>query len=142
MKESYIREILSQVKDGSMTEDEGFELLRELPYKDIGFANLDNHRQIRTGFPEVVFCQGKTSEQIRDIFAELAKHGTVMGTRADREDFAMVQELLPDARYDEMARIIYYGDKDVKTLGKVAVVSAGTADMPVAEEAALTAEIL
>ena len=142
MKESYIREILSQVKDGSMTEDEGFELLRELPYKDIGFANLDNHRQIRTGFPEVVFCQGKTSEQIRDIFAELAKHGTVMGTRADREDFAMVQEVLPDAQYDEMARIIYYGDKDAKTLGRVAVVSAGTADMPVAEEAALTAEIL
>ena len=143
MKEEYIREILSGVRDGSVSEDEAFSCLKELPYKEMGFANLDNHRQIRTGFPEVVFCQGKTSEQIRDIFAELAKHGTVMGTRATEKDFALVQELLPDAEYDSMARIIYYGLKeDAQPIGRVVVVSAGTADMPVAEEAAMTARIL
>ena len=143
MKEEYIREILSGVRDGSVSEDEAFSCLKERLYKEMGFANLDNHRQIITGFPEVVFCQGKTSEQIRDIFAELAKHGTVMGTRATEKDFALVKELLPDAEYDSMARIIYYGLKeDAQPIGRVVVVSAGTADMPVAEEAAMTARIL
>ncbi|MCQ2544964.1 MAG: hypothetical protein MJ144_00850, partial [Clostridia bacterium] len=143
MNEEYIREIINKVKSDKMSEAEAFEALKELPYKDLGFANLDNHRHIRTGFPEVVYCEGKTSEQIRDIFAELSKHGTVMGTRADKSDFACVKELLPQACYHEMARIIEYkGQANCETVGRVAVVSAGTADMPVAEEAAVTAEIL
>lgn len=143
MNEEYIREIINKVKSDKMSEAEAFEALKELPYKDLGFANLDNHRHIRTGFPEVVYCEGKTSEQIRDIFAELSKHGTVMGTRANKSDFACVKELLPQACYHEMARIIEYkGQANCETVGRVTVVSAGTADMPVAEEAAVTAEIL
>ena len=145
MRENYIKQLLKSYKEGSISEEEAYEQLWELPYKDLGFANLDNHRRIRTGFPEVVYCEGKTPEQIRDIFVELAKHGTVMGTRASAVDFAAVKEKMPEAVYHEAARIIVCKsskDADDEPIGKVAVVSAGTADIPVAEEAAVTAETL
>ncbi len=145
MREEYIRQLLKDVKEGKLSEETAYEKLRELPYKDIGFANLDNHRQIRTGFPEVVYCEGKTPEQIRDIFAELSRHGTVMGTRATAADYDAVKEVLPEAEYHTVARIIVYksiADQPEKPIGTVAVVSAGTADIPVAEEAAVTAQTL
>lgn len=141
MNEEYIRDILNKVKNGMLTEDEAFLMLKELPYKDMGFANIDNHRQIRTGFPEVVYCQGKTPQQIKEIFYELSKHGSVMGTRAEAEDYEEVIKALPDAVYHRDARIIEYGSR-MKERALVAVVSAGTADMPVAQEAAVTCEIL
>ena len=143
MREDYLKELIKDVKSGAVSEEEAFEQLKVLPYKDMGFANLDHHRQIRTGFPEVVYCEGKTPEQIRDIFEVLAEHGTVLGTRATEADFAAVQEKLPDAVYHEKARIIVSkGNIAEKPLGKVTVVTAGTADIPVAEEAAVTAETL
>jgi len=145
MREEYIKQILKSVKDGTTSEEAAYEQLKELPYQEMGFANLDHHRQIRTGFPEVVYCEGKTPAQIRDIFAELAKHGTVMGTRASEADFAAVQEKLPEAVFHEAARIIVWespADAEKAPIGMVAVVSAGTADIPVAEEAAVTAETL
>ena len=143
MREDDIKQLLKSVKEGSVSEEEAYEQLKVLPYKEMGFANLDHHRQIRTGFPEVVYCEGKTPKQIRDIFVELSKHGTVMGTRATERDFAAVKERLPEAVYHEAARIIVCkSDKDAENepIGTVAVVSAGTADIPVAEEAAQTAE--
>ena len=83
MKEKYIKEVLEKVKDGGLAVDDAYEQLRDLPFKDIGFANVDNHRAVRTGFPEVVFCQGKTPRQIAQIMAELVKNGgNIMGTRA------------------------------------------------------------
>ena len=106
MREDYIRQLLRDVKEGAVSEEDAYEQLKELPYKEMDFANLDNHRRIRTGFPEVVYCEGKTPRQIRDIFAELAKHGTVMGTRATERDYAAVKQKLPDAEYHEAARII------------------------------------
>ena len=145
MREDYIRQLLRDVKEGAVSEEDAYEQLKELPYKEMDFANLDNHRRIRTGFPEVVYCEGKTPRQIRDIFAELAKHGTVMGTRATERDFAAVKQKLPDAKYHEAARIIVSKssiDAADEPIGNVAVVSAGTADIPVAEEAAVTAETL
>ena len=145
MREDYIKTLLREVKAGEISEEDAYEQLKELPYKEMDFANLDNHRRIRTGFPEVVYCEGKTPHQIRDIFAELSKHGTVMGTRASEKDFAAVKQKLPEAEYHEAARIIVYKsgkDADDAPIGKVAVVSAGTADIPVAEEAAVTAETL
>ena len=145
MKEDYLKELIRNVKEGKVSEEEALEQLKVLPYKEMGFANLDFHRQIRTGFPEVVYCEGKTPAQIRDIFAALAEHGTVMGTRATRNDYEAVLKKLPDAVYHEAARIIVSKNADAadeEPIGKVAVVSAGTADIPVAEEAALTAEIL
>lgn len=142
MKETYIKEVIGRVKDGSISEEEAFDKLKDLPYKEMGFANLDNHRRIRTGFPEVVYCEGKTSAQVRDIFGELYRYGPVMGTRAGALDFEAVKSVVPDAEYMEEARIITAGRVDGACLGNVAVVSAGTADIPVAEEAAVTAELL
>ena len=145
MKEDYLKELIRNVKDGTVSEEEALEQLKVLPYKEMGFANLDFHRQIRTGFPEVVYCEGKTPVQIRDIFAALAEQGTVMGTRATRNDYEAVLKKLPDAVYHEAARIIVSKKTDAEDeqpIGKVAVVSAGTADIPVAEEAAVTAETL
>ena len=148
MNESYIKDILEKVESGAMEAKEAFDLLKELPYKDLGFANVDHHRTVRTGFPEVIFCEGKTSEQIRDLFAELkarrSENGRgLMGTRATAEDFACVAKALPEAVYHEEARIIEIpGAAKAETIGSVAIVTAGTADIPVAEEAAVTAEIL
>ena len=100
MQEKYIKEVLEKVKDGGLAVDDAYEQLRDLPFKDIGFANVDNHRAVRTGFPEVVFCQGKTPRQIAQIMAELVKNGgNIMGTRATAEDYKAVKELLSDAEY-------------------------------------------
>lgn len=215
MNEATIRKLLMQVKNEELNIDEACRQLKDLPYKDIGFANVDNHRALRTGFAEVVFCQGKTPGQIRDIMLELVqKGGSIMGTRATALDYEAVKEVLPQAQYDEAARIIAvlepeadtvcrsgtdgcggagsrgtrYGENECKEsshgkadcdapahsgagsggnkcnesenresshsgeirqskdadAGKpsVAVVTAGTADIPVAEEAAVTAGIL
>lgn len=149
MNESYIKDVLSKVKNGTMDDSEAFELLKELPYKDMGFANVDHQRMIRTGFPEVIYCEGKTCEQIRDIFVELVSRQEetkcgLMGTRATEKDYECVVKALPQAIYHKAARIIEvpYAKAEARTLGSVAVVSAGTADIPVAEEAAVTAQVL
>lgn len=152
MKDRHLMELLEQVKSGEIDVEKAYDELKDMPFRDMGFANVDNHRAIRTGFPEVVFCQGKTPEQIRDIMKELVSHGgNIMGTRADREDFEAVKEALPEAEYFDTARIIavrdtktaYNGQADGREeKGSVVVVTAGTADIPVAEEAAVTAEIL
>lgn len=152
MNEEYIREVLAGVSEGTVTADEAFERLKELPYKDLGFANVDHHRAIRTGFPEVIFGQGKTPQQIRDIFLELTGNGTaagnIMATRASEKAWQLVREALPDAKYYETAKIIAVTGKETEgterrtPTGSVCVVTAGTADIPVAEEAAVTAELL
>ncbi|MBQ3521120.1 MAG: nickel pincer cofactor biosynthesis protein LarB [Firmicutes bacterium] len=146
MQEKDIKKLLEQVKNNSISIDEAAETLKDLPYKEMGFANIDNHRALRTGYPEVIFCQGKTPAQIRDIMCELVKKGgNIMGTRATAEDYEAVKEALPQAVFFETARIIAVLDERKKAnenLPTVAVVTAGTADIPVAEEAAVTAEIL
>ena len=104
MQEKDIRRLLEQVKNEDMSIEEAAAVLKELPYKDMGFANVDNHRAIRTGFPEVIFCQGKTPQQIRDIMAELVKKGgRIMGTRATAGDYEAVIEALPDAVFHKTA---------------------------------------
>ena len=150
MQEKDIRKLLEQVKNQEVSIDDAYDELKELPYKDMGFANIDNHRAIRTGYPEVIFCQGKTPQQIAAIMTELSKKGVcIMGTRASAEVYKAVKEVLPDVRYYETARIIAINDdagsedkKQENRPGTVAVVTAGTADIPVAEEAAVTAELM
>ncbi|MBR6444369.1 MAG: nickel pincer cofactor biosynthesis protein LarB [Firmicutes bacterium] len=148
MKDQNIQELLKQVSGGDMTVEEAAEKLKSLPYEELGFAKVDNHRTLRTGYPEVVFCEGKTTEQIAEIFTALAeKNPRVMGTRASEEDFAAVSAKLPDAKYHKEAGIIEVKKEECpekKTDGHfdIAVVTAGTADIPVAEEAAVTAEIM
>jgi len=105
------------------------------------FAELDTDRKKRTGFPEVVFCQGKKDEFLQDIFAKLyVANGEVLGTRATKEQFEIVKSVLANAEYDEVSHIITVKGKEKKLIGNIAVCTAGTADIPVAEEAAKTAE--
>ncbi len=118
--------------------------LRDLPFRSLGFAHADTHRHLRTGFPEVIFGTGKTPSQIASLLGELGRDGAmVMATRISREVAAEVLALVPAARYLEGARIVALGPETVPTRGRgaIAVLSAGTADIPVAEEAAVTAEL-
>ncbi len=118
--------------------------LRAFPYEDLGFAKIDTHRDLRTGFPEVIFCEGKTPEQLTAVGgAVVARGGLLMATRADVAAFDAIREAVPDATYHEKARIVTAGPAREKGGGgSILVVSAGTSDMPVAEEAAVTAEIM
>lgn len=142
MEKKKIIRLLAQVKAGKMTTDEAFEKLRHLPYEDLGFAKVDHHRTVRTGFPEVVYCQNKTTPQIVAIFKSLArKNKNLLLTRAGEDVFRAVQLLSPQAEYHPLARTITLGAHKIRRKGFVAVVCAGTADLPVAEEAAVTAQV-
>ncbi|MEO8456938.1 MAG: nickel pincer cofactor biosynthesis protein LarB [Chloroflexota bacterium] len=143
MDEARLKEMLESVQRGSTTIDEALGHLRDLPYEDMGFANVDHHRALRTGFPEVVFGQGKTPEQITAIAEKLAAHGDrVLVTRTDVEAYRAVKERLPDAVFHAEARAITLErTREAKRPG-VVICCAGTSDVPVAEEAAVTAEIM
>ena len=144
MDKKRIEEILAGVAAGVMDPSEAMEKLKNLPFEDIGYANLDHHRHLRTGYPETVFCQGKTSSQITEIMEKLsAESDNVLGTRATPDDFEAVKKSVPDAKYRKEARMIVISRRPAPPTGKtVVVVTAGTADIPVAEEAAVTAETL
>ena len=135
------KEILEKVRSGEISVDTAEKFFRQKPFEDLGFAKLDTHREIRTGFGEVVFCSGKRDAHLKQIFQKLAeKEGNVLGTRASREQFELIRTLYPDAVYDPLARLVKVIRKPVELRGSVAVCTAGTADIPVAEEAAQTAE--
>jgi len=139
-----LRKLFQQVRKGQVSPDEAVQRLRHLPFEDLGFAKLDHHRALRQGMPEVIFGQGKTPPQVADIFSRLAKHGgNVLATRASDEQFEAVVAKVEKAEYRTLARAITL-KRDRKRYGKgiIAVVSAGTSDIPVAEEAVVTAEIM
>lgn len=144
MDREYLMKILNGVAEGETSPEDAADILKDLPFEDLGFANIDHHRKLRTGYPEAVFCQGKKPQQIAEIMKGLAdKNANVIGTRATFTDYEAVKAVLPDAEYFEDARIIaLLRDKVPHTEGTIAVVTAGTADIPVAEEAAVTAEAL
>ena len=144
MNESALRALLESVRSGQTDVNEAVEQLRRLPFEDIGFASVDHHRSLRCGFPEVIFCPGKTPGQVVEIFARLAAGGgNVLATRAEPEVFAAVAGRFPAAEYHEPARAITLRQgPQAEPVGHVAVVAAGTSDLPVAEEARVTAEVL
>lgn len=139
-----LRKLLEDIHQQRVSAAQGLEVLRHLPYEDLGFAQVDHHRGLRQGFPEVVFCQGKTLEQICQIAQRMRAMGSdVLATRASPEVYAAVQALFPEAVYHAQARVIVLESAPrVRTEGAVLVISAGTSDIPVAEEAAITAETL
>jgi NCAIR mutase (PurE)-related protein len=144
-----LKTLLEDVKAGRVEVSEALDLLRDLPYQDLEYALLDHHRELRKGFPEVVFCQGKTPSQVAELLSELSsRHDRVMATRADEETFRVVKERMPKAIYHAQARIIVVDTAPGETRpeaegdGHVLVISAGTSDIPVAEEAAVTLEVL
>ena len=144
MNADSLRKIFEQVRGGKLSPDEAVERLRHMPFEDLGFAKVDHHRQLRTGMPEVVFGQGKTPAQTAQIFARLAAHeGNVLATRATEAQFAAVKKKVKKAEYRELARaIVLQRDHTKYGKGKIAVVSAGTSDIPVAEEAVVTAGLM
>ena len=144
MNADSIRELFDQVRRGKLSPDAAVDRLRHLPFEDLGFANLDHHRALRNGMPEVIFGPGKTPAQVASIFSRLAKHGgNILATRVSAEQLAAVKKKVPKVEYQALARAITLR-RDRKKHGKgiIAVVSAGTSDIPVAEEAALTAEAM
>lgn len=146
MDQQQIENLLRDVKENRISIDQAVQTLRHLPFEDIGFARIDHHRQIRCGFPEVIFCLSKTKEQVRDIFTRLARTGNnVLATRASKELFDFVQREIgcENLVYESEARIIVLRQKPVsQSRGYIAVVTAGTADLPVAAEARVTAEMM
>ncbi|MHC4130679.1 MAG: nickel pincer cofactor biosynthesis protein LarB [Planctomycetota bacterium] len=144
MEAKQLKELLENVKNGDVSIDEAIGKLRHMPFEDLGFACVDHHRQIRRGFPEVIYCPGKTLEQIVKIFCNLAEKGNnVLATRASQEAFEEVVKKVPNAHYEKLARAIVLEQKEFKkTKSVLPIVTAGTADLPVAEEARITAEIM
>jgi pyridinium-3,5-biscarboxylic acid mononucleotide synthase len=139
-----IEVLLNEVREGRTDVSAAMSRLRTLPFEDLGFAKLDHHRALRTGMPEVIFGQGKSSEQVAAIFARMAKAGgNVLATRASRQAFEAVLAAEPRATYHETARAITLSQAEVPAgKGTIGVVCAGTSDLPVAEEAVVTARIL
>ena len=144
MNAESIRKLFEEVRKGKTTPDEAVARLRHMPFEDLDFAKVDHHRALRAGMPEVILGQGKTPAQVAGIFARLAEHGgNVLATRSDAKQFAAVKKKVRGVEYRELGRaIILQRDETKYGKGVIAVVSAGTSDIPVAEEAVITAEIM
>lgn len=143
MKHEELRALLASVESGDTSIDDALTRLVGMPFEDLGFARVDHHRALRTGLPEVVFCPGKTGEQVKRIFTSLAERSRpVMATRASEAIYHEVRETVPDAQYDSVARMIYLPDDTMESKGCVVIASAGTADVPVGQEASITAQLM
>ncbi len=142
----HLKKLLKEVKTGKLSIERAVEKLRHLPFEDLGFARVDHHRQLRSGFPEVIYCPGKTNEQIIAIFESLAAKGNnVLATRADEAVFDALAKTkkFPKVRYEKLARAIILEQKKLKPSKTILpILTAGTADLPVATEAKVTAEIM
>jgi len=139
-----IEKILKDFKSGKIEITEVLDKLKFLPFEDLGFAKIDTHRSLRKGFPETVFCQGKTISQILKILEVMSKHNhNILGTRADKEVYDAVRKVYEDVEYNEAAKTFVIKKEKVKLKkGKILILTAGTSDIPVAEEAAVTAQVM
>ena len=144
MDRERIKELLENVKGGKIEVADALRILKSLPYEDLGFAKIDTHRDLRKGFPEVILCKGKTLEQITKIVEGLSSGSNfIMATKANKEAYEAIRNIRTDAVYYETAGIVLIGQRKGETARKtIIVVSAGTADLPIAEEAAVTAEAM
>ena len=140
-----LRELLEKVKSGEVSIEDAGETIKRLPFDDLGYAKVDHHRAIRVGYPEVIYCENKALSHIEGIVKNMLDNsdGNILATRASREVYEHILKVAPDAEYHELARIVTVKRKEIRMVpGKVLVVTAGSADIPVAEEAAVTAEML
>ncbi len=144
MDAAALRKLLQQVRKGTLSPDEAVSRLRHMPFEDLDFAKVDHHRRLRTGMPEVIFSSGKNPQQVAKIFKSMAAHGgNVLATKANAEHFRAVKKAVRKAEYYELANaIVLKQDPNRYGKGTVVVVSAGTSDIPVAEEALVTAEVM
>ncbi len=143
MNSTQLKKLLKQVQSGKVTIQTALDQLKTLPYEDIGFASIDHHRSLRQGFPEVIFGEGKTKPQIMDIARRLLKKGNpLLATRVTPEIARALKRLNSKAVYHEAARLVSVTDPKRRRIGDIVIVTAGTADIPVAEEARITAEVM
>lgn len=135
------REVLERLKSGTISIEEAERFFKRSPYEELGYAKLDTHREIRSGFPEVVFCSGKADEHLLEIFLKLyEQNGEVLGTRASKHQYQMINKRISGLVYSPISKIMKIEKVEKEKVGRIAVCTAGTADIPVAEEAAQTAE--
>ncbi|MDS0524842.1 nickel pincer cofactor biosynthesis protein LarB [Clostridium sp. SHJSY1] len=144
MNRAELKILLESVKGNKINIDEALERLEDLPFKDLGFAMIDNHREVRVGYPEVIYCEGKTIDQVREIVEfMLSKENNILGTRATEEMYNAVKEICKETKYNKIGKTITIRKKEQElTESYIAVVSAGTSDLPVVEEAVETAKLL
>jgi NCAIR mutase (PurE)-related protein len=144
MKSEQILDLLNRIREGKLTPDQGLEKLKHLPFEDLGFARVDHHRTLRQGFPEVIFSPGKTPEQVAKIVKSLLRQkSNILVTRSNKTTYNRVRRVTTKARYHDLAQAItVVNDRKTYGDGKIYVVCAGTSDIPVAEEAALTAKLM
>lgn len=144
MDDSALRKLLEQVRDSQLSPEEGMTRLRHLPFEDLGFAKIDHHRPLRVGMPEVIYSAGKTPEQVAEIFVRMAACSrNVLATRADQEKFQAVQARVAEAEFHPVSGcIVVHRNREKRGHGLIAVVCAGTSDIPIAEEAAVTADLM
>ncbi len=144
MEEKLLEKLLKDIREGKVGVEEGVRLIRSGGYEDLGFARVDHLRPLRQGFPEVIYCPGKTIPQIVHIAKSLLNRGdTLLATRAGEDVFQALKKALPQTQYNSQARLVYLKKENQEPLGgSILVVTAGTSDLPVAEEAAVTAEVM
>ncbi len=144
MHQDSLKELLAAIRSGRVGVDEALDRLRHMPFEALDFANIDHHRALRCGFPEVLFCLGKTPKQAAEIFDRMARAGgNVLATRATPEQAAAIRQLVPDAVHHELARCVTHRPRQRDlSKGTIALVAAGTSDLPVLEEARVTCEIM
>ena len=144
MNRDTLKELLLNIKDGNTSIDDALEKLKSLPYQDIGDAKIDHHRALRKGFPEVIYCEGKSNEQIVNIISIMNNHKTnILATRLSEEVYLKIKNDIPEGTYNKAARTLFIENEPPKEkIGNIVVACAGTSDIPVAEEAVVTAEAM
>ena len=138
-----IKKILEDVKNNELDIDSALEILKDLPYEDLGYAHIDHHRSIRNGYPEVIYCKGKSDEHILGIIDKMNRKNTnILGTRCRKETFEKIINIYPNAEYEEDSQILKIKNEKIKLQGKgkILIITGGTSDIPVADEAYYTAE--
>lgn len=138
-----LKKILEDVKNNELDIDSALEILKDLPYEDLGYAHIGHHRSIRNGYPEVIYCKGKSDEHILGIIDRMNKKNTnILGTRCRKETFEKIIKIYPNAEYEELSQILKIKNEEIKEQGKgkILIVTGGTSDIPVADEAYFTAE--
>ncbi|MGL5347919.1 MAG: nickel pincer cofactor biosynthesis protein LarB [Peptostreptococcaceae bacterium] len=140
-----MRKLLESVKNNEIDVDLALNKLKNLPYEDIGYANIDHHREIRNGYPEVIYCEGKSDEHILGIIEKMnEKESNILGTRCRKETYEKIKLVYPNCEYEELSKILKIQNNKISNMGKgkIVVVTGGTSDIPVADEAYYTAKFL
>ena len=138
-----LKKILEDVKNNNLEIDDALEKLRDLPFENLGYAHIDHHRNLRNGFPEVIYCKGKSDEHILGIIERMNKKSTnILGTRCRKKTFDKISKIYPNAEYEEVSQILKIKNEEIKEQGKgkILIITGGTSDIPVADEAYYTAK--